>query len=95
MREPPQGEARGACIPEVFMLLVLQNDLYPQKLEAKETARKVVSRLIRYNTQEAMDRDFPGGPVAETICSQCRGPGFDPWSGTRSHMPQLRTCMQK
>ena len=81
MREPPQGEARGACIPEVFMLLVLENDLYPQKLEAKETARKVVSRLIRYNTQEAMDRDFPGGPVAETICSQCRGPGFDPWSG--------------
>ena len=20
-------------------------------------------------------RDFPGGPVAKTICSQCRGPG--------------------
>ena len=26
-------------------------------------------------------RDFPGGPVAKTPCSQCRGPGFDPWSG--------------
>ena len=26
-------------------------------------------------------RDYPGGPVAETPCSQCRGPGFDPWSG--------------
>ena len=25
--------------------------------------------------------DFPGGVVAETPCSQCRGPGFDPWSG--------------
>ena len=24
--------------------------------------------------------DFPGGPVARTLCSQCRGPGFDPWS---------------
>ena len=22
--------------------------------------------------------DFPGGPVAKTPCSQCRGPGFDP-----------------
>ena len=25
--------------------------------------------------------DFPGGPVAKTNHSQCRGPGFDPWSG--------------
>ena len=34
--------------------------------------------------------DFPGGPVAKAPCSQCRGPGFDLWSGTRSHMPQLK-----
>ena len=26
-------------------------------------------------------RHFPGGPVAKTLQSQCRGPGFDPWSG--------------
>ena len=26
-------------------------------------------------------RDLPGGPVAKTPCSQCRGPGFNPWSG--------------
>ena len=25
--------------------------------------------------------DFPGGPVAKTPYSQCRGPGFNPWSG--------------
>ena len=25
--------------------------------------------------------DYHGGPVAETLCSQCRVPGFDPWSG--------------
>ena len=25
--------------------------------------------------------DFPGGPVAETLSSQCRGPRFNPWSG--------------
>ena len=25
--------------------------------------------------------DFPGGPVAKILCSQCKGPGFDPWSG--------------
>ena len=26
-------------------------------------------------------RNFPGGPVAKTPHSQCRGSGFDPWSG--------------
>ena len=26
-------------------------------------------------------RDFPGGPVDKTPCSQCRGPSFIPWSG--------------
>ena len=26
-------------------------------------------------------RDFPSGAVAKTPCSQCRGPGFDHWSG--------------
>ena len=25
--------------------------------------------------------DFPGGPGAKTLHSQCRGPGFNPWSG--------------
>ena len=23
----------------------------------------------------------PGGPVAKTLHSQCRAPGFNPWSG--------------
>ena len=26
-------------------------------------------------------KDFPGGPVARTLFSQCRGPGFDSKSG--------------
>ena len=26
-------------------------------------------------------RDFPGGPLAKTPCSQCRGPRLDPWPG--------------
>ena len=40
------------------------------------------------------DRDFPGGPVAETPHSQCTGPpGWIPGQGTRSHMLQLRVCM--
>ena len=31
-------------------------------------------------TTTAQSRDFPGGPAAETPRSQCKGPGFDPWS---------------
>ena len=31
--------------------------------------------------------DLPGGPVAKTLHSQCRRPGCNSWSGTRSHMP--------
>ena len=30
-----------------------------------------------------LDRDFPGGAVAKTLNSQCRGPGFHPWSGNQ------------
>ena len=26
-------------------------------------------------------RDFPGALVAKTLHSQCKGSGFDPWSG--------------
>ena len=28
--------------------------------------------------QDIETGDFPGGPVAKTLCSKCRGPGFDP-----------------
>ena len=38
--------------------------------------------------------DFPGGPVAKTPCSQCRGLGSIPGQGTRSHMPRLRDQAQ-
>ena len=27
------------------------------------------------------NRDLPGGSVAKTPCSQCKGRGFDPWLG--------------
>ena len=38
---------------------------------------------------------FPGGPVAETPHSQCRGLSSIPSQGTRSHMPQLRVCVSQ
>ena len=33
--------------------------------------------------------DFPGGPVAKTPCSRCRGPRFDPWS--ENYIPHAAT----
>ena len=38
-------------------------------------------------------RAFPGGPVAKTLCSECRGSGSIPGQGTGSHMLQLRVLM--
>ena len=37
--------------------------------------------------------NLPGGPVAKTPSSQCRGPGSIPGQGTRSHMPKQRARM--
>ena len=42
---------------------------------------------------------LPGGLMAKTRCFQCRGPGFDPWSGKEiPHDPmhiQQTWCSQK
>ena len=40
-------------------------------------------------------QDFPEGVAAKTLCSQCRGTGFDLGQGTRFHKPKLRVCMLK
>ena len=34
------------------------------------------------NLKKGECRDFPHGPVAKTPSSHCKGPRFDPWSGT-------------
>ena len=50
--------------------------------------------LKRRNQLKKLDLgDLPAGPVAKTLCSQCRGPGLIPGQGTRSYMPQLRVHM--
>ena len=30
------------------------------------------------NLEKKMGRNYLGGPASKTLCSQCRGPGFDP-----------------
>ena len=38
------------------------------------------STVRKQTTQLKVGRDFPGGPVAKTPHSQCRGPRFNPLS---------------
>ena len=37
-------------------------------------------KIERENQQELTFGDLPGGPVVKTLCFQCRGSGFNPWS---------------
>ena len=38
-------------------------------------------------------RDLPDGPLVKILCSHCRGPGLDPWSGTRiPHAATKHVC---
>ena len=40
-------------------------------------------------------RDLPSGPVVKTVCIQCKGHRFIPWSGQLSpHIPQAPKSLQ-
>ena len=63
--------------------------------ESYSSKRRVILGSIlrmqkRIWSKKRIHRDFPGGPVARTLCSQCRDLGSSPAQGTRSHMPQPR-----
>ena len=40
-----------------------------------------IAGLLGEPASKGGERDFSGGPVAKSLCSQCRGPRFDPWPG--------------
>ena len=45
----------------------------------------IVNSLIFISLCKCDDfKDFPGGVVAKTPCSQSREPGFHPWSGNQT-----------
>ena len=52
------------------------------------TISYLLSRRPPFNVSPL--RDFPSGPVVRSLHSPCRGPGFNPWSGARSHMLRVR-----
>ena len=48
---------------------------------SKDTLQETQSSCESCHLQSERWRDFPGSPVATTLYSECRGPGFNPWSG--------------
>ena len=48
-----------------------------------ETLRKIPKEVLEIKNilTEIKNGDFPGGAVVTTPHSQCKGPGFDSWSG--------------
>ena len=51
-----------------------------KKGERNEGKRKEEETSIKYQNIPGL-QDFPGGPMAETLRSQCKGLGFHSWSG--------------
>ena len=69
----------------------IKTDTQINGIEESPEIELPISMLNLFITQ--MPRDFPGGPVAKFLCSQCRGLGLIPGQGIKSHVPQLRVCM--
>ena len=52
--------------------------------ESEEELKSLLIRMKEENKKAGLKlniRDFPGALVAKTLHSQCKGSGFDPWSG--------------
>ena len=56
-----------------------QNHQPPQLLKS-EVVQGIQFKTPQLSTTRSKTRDFPGGPVVKTPCSQCRGWRFDSWS---------------
>ena len=66
---------------EIFMAQNTSNALrFINAYNQIEQALKIQNNLKRGKKKKTL-WDFPDGPVAKTLHSQCRGPRFNPWSG--------------
>ena len=50
-------------------------------VEGKSKGQGSTDNYENVSSESSELKEFPGGPGPETPRSQCRGPGFDPWSG--------------
>ena len=61
------------------MLMLLKDTAFVIERVISKPEKHRLIRFIRLKWRSR--KDFPGGPVAKTPCSQCREPRFNPWSG--------------
>ena len=92
---PKQSLHTSKCLPSEWIFQTQSFLGHPSsitKMENEGKEKRWGSRVTRrWNAVNLkMQRGFPGAPVAETLCFQCRGLGSIPAWGTRSHMRQLR-----
>ena len=64
--------------PSVSLRSQTSGDAMREEGTMLRTSASFLEKILHNNVQM---EDFPGGPVAKTACSQCRGPGFDSWLG--------------
>ena len=75
----PSGFLQPAVIA-----LIIRTKLTAPLMDASGTLTpKSVNRIALNPTFKSTYRDFPGGPVAEALCSQCRNLEVIPWSGDK------------
>ena len=67
------GNDFSLCV-SVSALVLWLSDKYVRPFVGKKTTDERIKKM--WYTE-----DFPGGPVIKTLSSQCRGSGFDPFSG--------------
>ena len=75
----------GCCSKETIRDLENENQIKHSWSELsidRMSQQFIVSSYNGYKSAlKRMNRDFPGGPVVKTPLFQCRGRGFNPWSG--------------
>ena len=81
MRFPTEREQVQSCpLSTRRRLRVGAPDSGRLRLKCDKT-RPEQKGTVKAKNYDLQVRDFPRGPVAKTLHSQCRGSGFDPWSG--------------
>ena len=74
------------CMPQTtdLQLIILLYHACMLKILIEERGRKKPGRYweeVEVDFKHLLHNgwDYPGGPVAKTLCFQCRGHGLDPW----------------
>lgn len=92
---PPTGRLRykdtrqvslimsAACpgVPRLLLLWEVEQSKGSGSARARGCPARKTQRLLPLPNKSAVFRNFPGGLLARTPCSQSWGPGFNHWSG--------------